>query len=272
MSTRSIIAVPDTEHGWTGVYHHSDGYPLGLGVYLTRILAALGSVATFRREVIDAHPAGWSALNGKPARCYCHWEGREEKAHLYHGDVPLETDAVWFYLATPEGIVTREIVWREGDDFLADLGAEYANLRDAVVTHDGEEGGDLFDRCEGWAFVAALPDFCTAERRRNMAAQHTAGPWHVDMAHRGDKPAGLRDIRDAEERLLGWAHSQFNGISPAEAEANARLWTAAPELLAALKAMLAPMYGTAAERLHPATAERIRIGRAAVARATEVQP
>lgn len=106
----------------------------------------------------------------------------------------------------------------------------------------------------------------------NRGTSPTAGPWHVDMAHRGDKPAGLRDIRDAEERLLGWAHSQFNGISPAEAEANARLWTAAPELLAALKAMLAPMYGTAAERLHPATAERIRIGRAAVARATEVQP
>src|SRR5438105_1543718 len=39
MSTRSIIARATGEGTFKGVYHHWDGYPTGLGKYLTKILA-----------------------------------------------------------------------------------------------------------------------------------------------------------------------------------------------------------------------------------------
>ncbi|MDO8490840.1 MAG: hypothetical protein Q7T04_02350 [Dehalococcoidia bacterium] len=37
MSTRAVIARPVGD-GWEGVYHHSDGYPTGLGSYIFRII------------------------------------------------------------------------------------------------------------------------------------------------------------------------------------------------------------------------------------------
>lgn len=71
MSTRSIIAVPDPVNDWKGVYHHGDGYPTGLGVYLHRVLRALdGDVDRARALLIDAHPGGWSALF--PSTNYAH--------------------------------------------------------------------------------------------------------------------------------------------------------------------------------------------------------
>ena|SRR5438034_893083 len=39
ISTRSIIARAAGEGTFKGVYHHWDGYPTGLGKYLTEILA-----------------------------------------------------------------------------------------------------------------------------------------------------------------------------------------------------------------------------------------
>lgn len=63
MSTCAIIAAPDPNTGWAGVYHHWDGYPTGLGVYLQRILEELHyDVGEFRRLLIDAHPAGYSSI------------------------------------------------------------------------------------------------------------------------------------------------------------------------------------------------------------------
>lgn len=65
MSTRSVIARA-TSSGFTGVYHHWDGYPSGLGATLFELFNG-----HFKRDLskmlgylIDQHPAGWSTING----------------------------------------------------------------------------------------------------------------------------------------------------------------------------------------------------------------
>jgi hypothetical protein len=92
VSTRAAIA-RKTNNGWVGVYHHSDGYPTGLGAFLWERLKSsyAGDIERFLRETVDAHPAGWShimdghiltpvpsghALRADPVgygpACYCH--------------------------------------------------------------------------------------------------------------------------------------------------------------------------------------------------------
>jgi len=73
VSTRSVIA-RRTNGGWSGVYHHWDGYPSGLGAHLWKLLRDryAGDVERLLAEVVDAHPGGWSHLMGgsvlQPAR------------------------------------------------------------------------------------------------------------------------------------------------------------------------------------------------------------
>lgn len=64
MSTRSIIARATGEATFQGVYHHWDGYPTGLGKYLTEILVGpfAGDLPRMLRTLIDEHPAGWSTI------------------------------------------------------------------------------------------------------------------------------------------------------------------------------------------------------------------
>lgn len=86
MSTRSIIA-RSAGDGFVGRYHHSDGYPTGLGAYLFRLINRKydGDESAFLRFAIDEHPAGWSHIYGaaplsdkgydntkSEAQCYCH--------------------------------------------------------------------------------------------------------------------------------------------------------------------------------------------------------
>lgn len=68
-----------------------------------------------------------------------------------------------------------------------------------------------------------------------MTAKHTPGPWeadHSDIWSRSGKKFIAATMEDGEA---------FKGVSLAEAEANARLIAAAPELLAALKACRAAL-------------------------------
>jgi hypothetical protein len=67
MSTRSLIARATGEGTFKGVYHHWDGYPTGLGKYLTEILAGpfAGDLPRMLGTLIDEHPAGWSTIVGK---------------------------------------------------------------------------------------------------------------------------------------------------------------------------------------------------------------
>lgn len=89
MSTRSIVAVAEGD-GWKGQYHHSDGYPTGMGACLWLGLKDKSDdeLAAFF-DTLNAHTSGWSEFqlrgdNGPTGvyldtgRCYCHWEGREE--------------------------------------------------------------------------------------------------------------------------------------------------------------------------------------------------
>jgi hypothetical protein len=71
MSTRSVIArVGEHEGEFSGVYHHSDGYPTGLGAYLWKHLHQhfKGNLATMLRTLIDEHASGWSSSVAKDFR------------------------------------------------------------------------------------------------------------------------------------------------------------------------------------------------------------
>jgi hypothetical protein len=92
MATRAAIA-KRREGGWTGVYHHWDGYPTCLGAHLWDLLhnRYAGNMGRLVADVIDAHPGGWSHLMdgnickpvpggqaltteviGHGPACYCH--------------------------------------------------------------------------------------------------------------------------------------------------------------------------------------------------------
>lgn len=71
MSTRSVIA-RKSGHGFTGVYHHWDGYPSGLGATLWEVRNKFygGDTKRMLQYLIDLHPGGWSTINkdwSKPA-------------------------------------------------------------------------------------------------------------------------------------------------------------------------------------------------------------
>ena len=71
MSTRSVIA-RKTETGFSGVYHHWDGYPRALGAHLFHCLR--GGPKTRVEEalvrVIDESPGGWSSLMQLAPKAY----------------------------------------------------------------------------------------------------------------------------------------------------------------------------------------------------------
>lgn len=111
MSTRSVIA-RKTKVGFSGRYHHWDGYPSGLGESLFKIRKKYfnGDTKVMLKVLIDEHPAGWSSIlnanftkpigwvdtmkledvngvrgweefNKDPSpRCFCHGE-RSESTH-----------------------------------------------------------------------------------------------------------------------------------------------------------------------------------------------
>ena len=65
MSTRAVIARATTE-GFTGVYHHRDGYPSGLACNLWALYHGHfeGDLQAMCKTLIDDHPTGWSTIHG----------------------------------------------------------------------------------------------------------------------------------------------------------------------------------------------------------------
>lgn len=59
---------------FAGRYHHTDGYPTGLGALFAERARAADDLEAFLAYIVDEHAAGWSSLWDD--RCYCHWEGR----------------------------------------------------------------------------------------------------------------------------------------------------------------------------------------------------
>lgn len=134
MSTRSVIARPTegSEHSWEGRYHHSDGYPSGLGKTLWDALhgSFAGDIHGLLKLLIDDHPAGWSVINDrdltKPAgfvnwgdypkkangetdyaaieklgpACYCHGARNEEAWELESSEKD-PSDREWAYVINP---------------------------------------------------------------------------------------------------------------------------------------------------------------------------
>lgn len=94
MSTRATIARATNLGGligWEGRYHHSDGYPEGLGAALFELWNGHFEKNTeaMMKFLLEDHQGGWSNIIGtdfnKPAgygspdgpRCYCHGERSE---------------------------------------------------------------------------------------------------------------------------------------------------------------------------------------------------
>lgn len=131
MSTRSIIARSTGEGTFKGVYHHSDGYPTGLGEFLVesyrghfRKIAGHAAFERMLAYMIDEHPAGWASIFRKDfklkpgysteikpremswedyqktveyrrPKCFCHGK-RQEPAELY--DEKSDCHAEWAYV------------------------------------------------------------------------------------------------------------------------------------------------------------------------------
>jgi hypothetical protein len=145
MSTRSVIAIPEGD-SWKGRYHHSDGYPSGVGRELFKLVNERGLKWT--RKTLMAHmwstilSADWSLepewptedrnfglvrchrchrprWNGCkcaeptfPARCYCHG-GRQEKPYWIKRDpVCKQGDLDWAYILGAQALVIERPVRR----------------------------------------------------------------------------------------------------------------------------------------------------------------
>jgi hypothetical protein len=86
MGTRGVIARRIGEHSFTGVYHHWDSYPEGLGQTLYHLYREQfdRDLPRMLHVLIDEHPAGWSNINAADfttsteLRCYCHGDRSDE--------------------------------------------------------------------------------------------------------------------------------------------------------------------------------------------------
>jgi hypothetical protein len=117
MGTRGCIARL-TKEGFSGVYHHWDSYPSGLGqilweLYHEHFKEDLKAMLT---TLIDQHPAGWSTIcckdfnlragflemdspkykTSKQPQCYCHGS-RKEKAWIVTQANASDSGVEWTY-------------------------------------------------------------------------------------------------------------------------------------------------------------------------------
>ncbi len=119
MSTRSVIA-RQVGDGFVGRYHHSDGYPSGVGAALYKLYNGHFKQDAKRmlEVLIDEHPAGWSTIVGRTLgevadfgkrigfrerdhgttdcpQCYCHGSRHEEAYEITDQDVPFDIEYIY---------------------------------------------------------------------------------------------------------------------------------------------------------------------------------
>jgi len=116
-----------------------------------------------------------------------------------------------------------------------------------------------------------------------MSAQHTPGPWHTSLLYYSDIPENGRVVICAAPKSIQYAHTKVGeaAFSPErsdyyvgnrdEAEANARLMAAAPELLEALQSIVASLAEHDDEGMIE-HAEQMIAARTAIAAATGEKP
>lgn len=135
MSTRSCIAKPDGD-AWKGRYHHSDGYPTGMGRSLIDMFHGYfaGDLDAMVAYLIDSEPVGWSFILGTDLSIgpqWLEWDAYPKdddgfadfskigpQSFTARGEVPFhdedgtgdwirpgdDTDTEWVYVLTPMGI------------------------------------------------------------------------------------------------------------------------------------------------------------------------
>lgn len=113
MSTRAAIGRADGD-SFEARYHHSDGYPTGLGRLFQQRALAAHDLEAFIRYIVDEHPGGWSSLWDTPEddHCYCHngQEGASAEPYITDCDLFIE----WAYAIEP---VSRRLgVWVSCED------------------------------------------------------------------------------------------------------------------------------------------------------------
>ena len=108
--------------------------------------------------------------------------------------------------------------------------------------------------------IAALPGMTPLGLPIAKTARHTPGPWHATAEY----------IRDENDGMIGEATNLWANVKTPIGErlANAQLMAAAPELLAALRALLATnSCREATYNSNVGLAEAVDVARAAIANA-----
>ncbi len=119
MSTRSVIA-RQAGDGFIGRYHHSDGYPSGVGAAIYKLYNGYFKQDAKRmlEVLIDEHPAGWSTIVGSGLgevtdfskaigfhesdhgttdcpQCYCHGSRHQEEYTITDQNVGFDIEYVY---------------------------------------------------------------------------------------------------------------------------------------------------------------------------------
>jgi hypothetical protein len=105
MSTRSAVAKPAGD-AWTGVYIHSDGYPLGVGLALWELYHTefAGDLAAMTKTLVDDEAPGWSWISGDSRESYRSREGRNAPDMTVDPTWGPDSGIEWVYVLCPAGL------------------------------------------------------------------------------------------------------------------------------------------------------------------------
>jgi hypothetical protein len=124
VGTRSVIARPSPDGGFSGTYCHYDGYPAHQGRVLFDAVTGhfAGDPDAACHYLIDEHPAGWSVLYGdfttppgyqrhpdpedRRNQCYCHGE-RADPARPFSDDTAAAAGLDYAYVIGPDRLSVR---------------------------------------------------------------------------------------------------------------------------------------------------------------------
>jgi hypothetical protein len=120
LGTRSVIARPHPDGGFSGNYCHYDGYPAHQGRVLFEAVTGhfAGDPDAACAYLIDQHPAGWSVLYGdfslppgyqhhpdptdRRNQCYCHGDRHDPPRPPLDADSARTAGADYAYLLDPD--------------------------------------------------------------------------------------------------------------------------------------------------------------------------
>jgi hypothetical protein len=120
VGTRSVIARPTPDGGFTGRYCHYDGYPAHQGRILFEAVTGYfgGDPDAAGQYLIDQHPAGWSVLDGdfstppgyqhhpdsgdRRNQCYCHGDRHDPPRPPLDADRARAAGIDYAYVLDPD--------------------------------------------------------------------------------------------------------------------------------------------------------------------------